>query len=180
MHYYRQDNFENVLSVLWDKALAAYQEGRRSSEEFFDEEELLFLSLIGITSYDIYDHVEDYVQYQEPNFLSFLLVAAVRRDYFLYVQQPTDRMHLITDTLLPPKADAYENVPYLPRITTKAYAKLRGELHPSLMYGCSGDRKFLKPYGLHVSDFLRAVGVYKGDVAKVHTWLVSLRQHPCF
>ncbi len=180
MHTYRQNNFENVLKVLWDKALVAYLDGGRSAEEFFDEEELLFLSLIGINSYDIYDHVEDYVRYQEPNFLSFLLVAAALRDHFLFVQKQSDRRYLITDTMLPLKTDAYENVPGLPRIVAKAYAKLKGELHPTLMYGCSGDRKFLKPYGLHPVDFLRAVERYQGQVPKVHAWLLSLSDHSCF
>ncbi len=180
MNIYRQDNFENVLTVLWDKTLVAYKKGRRSPEEFFDEEELLFLNLIGISSYDIYDHVEDFVQYGEPNFLSFLLVTAVRRDYFVYAQNQAKKLDLITDIMLPSETAAYENIAWLPRITAKAYAKVKGELHPTVMYGCFRDRQFLKPYAIHPSDFLRAVWRCQGDLPKVHAWLLSLKDNDCF
>ena len=46
---------------------------------------------------------------------------------------------------------------WLPRIIVKAQAKLRGEMPPELMYGCGGDRPFLKNLGIHPGDFLEAV-----------------------
>lgn len=180
MTIYKQDNFENILQVFWDRTLVSYQKGLRNSEEFFDEEELLFLNLIGIKSYDIYDHVEDFVKYKEPNFLSFLLVAAVRRDYFVYAQDQIKKIDLITEPMLPLKTAAYENIVWLPRITVKAYAKLRGELHPTVMYGCFSDRQFLKRYALHPSDFLRAAWRCQGNIVKVHDWLLSLKENDCF
>jgi hypothetical protein len=35
------------------------------------------------------------------------------------------------------------------------------------MYGCSGDRRFLREHNLHPADFLRAVWASHGDDQKV-------------
>ena len=38
---------------------------------------------------------------------------------------------------------------------------------PDLMYGCAGDRGFLRERGLHAADFLRVVWAAEGDEGKV-------------
>jgi hypothetical protein len=35
------------------------------------------------------------------------------------------------------------------------------------MYGCAGDRRFLKEHDIHPADFLRAVWASSGDNTKV-------------
>ena len=67
---------------------------------------------------------------------------------------------------LPPKTFGMKDLPsmgaslggfrWLPRLMAKAHAKLRGEMPPELMYGCGGDRPFLKQLGIHPADFLKA------------------------
>jgi hypothetical protein len=178
--FYTQANFAQVLQTFWDKTLVEYKRGSRSPEEFFNEEDLLYMTQVGVTPHDVYDHVEDFLAYKEPDFFTFLLVMAVRREYFLYIQEGQVRMDWVIDTDLPLKTDSYENIVWLPRITAKAYAKIQGELHPTLMYGCAGDRRFLQGYKLHAADFLSMVGRLDGNLAKVHKWLLSLDGHPCF
>ncbi len=63
---------------------------------------------------------------------------------------------------------------YLPRILAKARAKLRGELDSDLMFGCGGDRRFLKNHGdIHPADFLRQVWAAKEDDQKLAAWVAA-------
>ena len=75
-----------------------------------------------------------------------LLIAAVRRDYLQVVQGGILSEIEITRGDLPSFGDTLGDIAYLPRILAKARAKLRGELDPDLMYGCGGDRKFLRDH----------------------------------
>jgi hypothetical protein len=102
-------------------------------------------------------------------------VAAVRRDYFLTVQgsTPEDGPDLTRDDV-PTFGEDLEGVHYLPRILAKARAKLRGKLDPDLMYGCGGDRNFLRKHGnLHPADFLRQVWAAADDDQRVLAWLAA-------
>jgi hypothetical protein len=58
---------------------------------------------------------------------------------------------------LPLKTDAVDGIAWLPRLIVKARLKLRGEMPPDLMYGCGGDRPFLRRMGLTLSGFLELV-----------------------
>ena len=46
---------------------------------------------------------------------------------------------------------------WLPRIIAKAQAKLRGEMSSDIMFGCGGDRAFLRKVGIDPAQFLRVV-----------------------
>ena len=97
-----------------------------------------------------------------------LLINAVRRDYFLTVQQGQWSTNLVCDgQTCRPKDAKLDGIPWLPRIIKKAEAKLRGEMPPELMYGCGGDRNFLREHGLSAADFLRNVWAANGDEQKV-------------
>ncbi len=138
-------------------AVSRYQAGDRGAEGYFDKEQLSFLDSIGHTAQEIYDFAEDFCKSGEPDYDTALLVAAARRDYFLHVQQGKKSDKTISMDDLPPKTDAVEGIEWLPRILVKARVKLRGEMPPDLMYGCGGDRRFLKENGIHMADFLRVV-----------------------
>jgi hypothetical protein len=58
---------------------------------------------------------------------------------------------------LPLKTDAVDGIAWLPRLIVKARLKLRGEMPPDLMYGCGGDRLFLRRMGLTLPGFLELV-----------------------
>jgi hypothetical protein len=63
---------------------------------------------------------------------------------------------------LPPKSAAVDGISWLPRLIAKARIKLRGEMDPDLMYGCAGDRPFLREHHMTLPEFLQLVW-HKGD-----------------
>ena len=60
-----------------------------------------------------------------------------------------------------------DGIAWLPRLIVKARAKLRGEMPPELMYGCGGDRPFLRGVNIHLADFLRVVWAAGEDDRRV-------------
>jgi hypothetical protein len=151
----------------YDKAVNLYEQGNRDSATFFNKEETAFLASIGYTAQELYDFVDDWCRYNEPSFADAALVAAARRDYFLVVQnsQPTGKT--ISVDSLPSKEAELAGVVWLPRIIAKARAKLAGEMPGELMFGCGGDRKFLKSVDIHPADFLRVVWWAGDDDQKI-------------
>lgn len=143
------------LRKLYDAAVAKYRAGQRGSSSYFDAAELAFLRSIGHSAQEVYDFAEDHVNYGEPDWETFLLIASVRRDYFLTEQKGLHSDQRIDMDRLPPKAEAVEGIEWLPRLVVKAQAKLRGEMPDDLMYDCGGDRAFFTRWNLHPADFLR-------------------------
>ena len=101
--------------------------------------------------------MEDHADYGDPSAETAVLIAAVRRDYLLTVMEGEPSTHEISPTDLPAKDAEMEGVRWFPRILRKAQAKLRGELHPDMMFCCGGDRGFLREHDIHPADFLRVV-----------------------
>lgn len=155
------------LRPLHDKAVSLYRKGQRGSETYFDEAEREFLSSIGLKPINVYDYAEDLVKYGEPDWDTFLLVAAARRDYFLYAQHCVTSPKETSADDLPPKPAELDGIPWLPRIIAKATCFLEGGLCHDIMYGCGGDRNFLKEHNIHPADFLREVWAARGDEHKV-------------
>lgn len=145
------------LRALWDHAVARYQQGERDPELFFDSAQREFIDAIGATPREVFDFAEDYVSYGEPDYETFALLADRRRSYFLQVQGGKRSERVVMNDELPPKNAKVRDIEWLPRILEKAKAKLRGEMNPDLMYGCGGDRNFLKQVNLHPAAFLALV-----------------------
>jgi hypothetical protein len=143
---------------LYHRCVRHYRGGNADFESYYAKRDREFLRSIGYKPRELFDFVEDFVDEGEPDETTALLVAGVRRDYLHIEQDGVRSDHEITAADLPTFGDLLDGIPYLPRILTKARAKLRGELDPDLMYGCGGDRKFLREHGgIHPADFLRAV-----------------------
>lgn len=155
------------LRPLHDKAVSLYREGQRGCDTYFNETERQFLASIGLKPINVYDYAEDLVKYGEPDWETFLLVAAARRDYFLYAQHSVTSPKETSAGDLPPKPAELEGIPWLPRIIAKATCFLEGGLCHDIMYGCGGDRNFLKEHNIHPADFLREVWAARGDEQKV-------------
>jgi hypothetical protein len=159
--------------ALFDHCAAKYSAGNENYETYYSEEDLGFLRSMGYQPREFFDFVEDFCEDGEPSISTALLIAAVRRDYFLVVQggTPSDG-RLLTRDDVPTFGDELEGIRYLPRILAKARAKLRGELDPDLMFGCGGDRNFLKNHGaIHPADFLRRVWAAGDDDSKIAAWV---------
>jgi hypothetical protein len=58
-------------------------------------------------------------------------------------------------------------------LIVKARAKLRGEMPTELMYGCGGDRAFLRKTGIHPADFLRVTWAAGEDDRKIVAYVQS-------
>lgn len=160
--------------ALFDRCLAAYQGGNRDFESYYSADDLTFLASIGYKPRELFDFVEDLADEKDPSPSTALLVASARRDYFLIIQQGQPSGIEITAKDLPTFGDELEGMRYLPRIIKKARHKLTGELNPDIMYGCGGDRKFLRDHGdIHPADFLRHVWAADGDDAKIAAYVRS-------
>jgi hypothetical protein len=149
--------FHLPLKQLWEKAVRLYQSGNKDSGTYFSSEESAFLAGIGHTAQEVFDFAEDYVSGGEPDFETFLQIAALRRHYFLNVMQGQAGDKVVDTGDLPPKSEAVAGIEWLPRIIPKARAKLSGEMSPDLMFGCGGDRNFFKKHRIHPAEFLAFV-----------------------
>lgn len=158
--------------ALFDRCLAKYQEGDTDFEKYYSCEESRFLASIGCKHREFFDFVEDFGSEGEPTISTALLIAAARRDYFQTVQKgiPSDKE--LTRDDIPTFGEELEGMAYLPRILAKGRAKLRGELDPDLMFGCGGDRNFLKKHGdIHPADFLRHLWASGEDDQEITHWI---------
>lgn len=68
---------------------------------------------------------------------------------------------------LPSKATAVDGISWLPRLIVKARLKLRGEMPNELMYGCGGDRPFLRRMHMTLPGFLKLVWECGSDDRKI-------------
>jgi len=149
---------------VYDAAVAKYRAGKRGADTFFSAEQMKVLDAIGYTAQELYDFAEDEVNYNgEPGYEVAVALAAVRRDYFLQVQNGRRSGKVVPMEALPPKSEALEGIGWLPRFIQKAMAKLKGEMNADLMYGCAGDRKFCKTHHLTLEGFLRKAWEVEGD-----------------
>src|SRR5476651_403436 len=116
------------LHSLYDKALSLYRDGNHDLSTYFTKQEQSSLASIGLKPINVYDYAEDQAKSGEPDWETFLLVAAARRDYFLYVQKGHSEPKEINESELPPKPAELGGIPWLPRIIKKAQYFLEGDL----------------------------------------------------
>jgi hypothetical protein len=166
------------LHDIWDQAVRRYREGRRGSAGFFSKEETAHLDSIGVTAQEVYDFAEDYANGGEPDFATFAAIHEIRRQYFLEKQHGRRSGQQLDPATLPAKTAEVRGIRWLPRILPKARAKLRGELHPDIMYSCGGDRAFFRENGITAADFLRVVAQHENDDQAVINWVEQRRKAP--
>lgn len=166
-------SFPEKFRALYDQAVARYGEGQRGAETFFNAGEKAFLAANGITPQHLYDYAEDHHGYGgEPGFDHALGIELVRRDYFLNAQGGRASATTLDPATMPAKSDAVGGIVWLPRILPKARAKLRGELPPTMMYCCGGDRSFFKDQNILPAEFLALVWRHGQDDAAIIDWVV--------
>lgn len=145
------------------------QNTRIPADRFFLPEELEFLATIGYQAAEMHGYIQDYAVMGEPSPSTTLLIAAMRRSYFIASQRGiTGNAKPVKASDLPSEAEEFQEIPYLPHIIRKAEAKMYGTLDPTLMYGNEKDRRFLKEHGnIHPADFLYWVWSARGDRQKM-------------
>lgn len=165
--------FSTVFRALYDKAVAAYARGQRDAQTFFTPDEIAFLAANGLTPQHLYDYAEDFTSEGEPDFGTAVAIELVRRDYFLNVQQGKPSAARLSADALPVRSATLQGIAWLPRILPKARAKLRGELPPSLMYGCGGDRAFFQTHDIHPVEFLSLLWRLGDDDEAIASWVAN-------
>lgn len=160
-------SWQQTLKAIYEHAVARYADKDRDLAGYFSDEQKEQLASIGLRPINVYDYAEDVNNHGEPDWETFLLVAAARRDFFLHEQGGKLCTDEISESDLPPKSSSLDGVAWLPRILRKARCFLNGGLCHDIMYGCGGDRKFLKAHNIHAADFLRVVWASHGDDGKV-------------
>ncbi len=169
MHY----DFADKFRALYDKAVKLYAGGQRGADTFFTAEENAWLAANGLTAQHLYDYAEDHNNDDgEPGYDRALAIETVRRDYFLNVQGGQPSSKVLDEAKMPAKTDAVKGIEWLPRIIPKTRAKLRGELPPSLMYCCGGDREFFQTHDIHPAEFLSLVWRHDGNDRAIVDWVV--------
>ena len=159
---------------LHQSCVGKYRAGRRDHATFFSPDDLAFLATIGCKPREFFDFIEDFCDEGTPGPSTALLVAAVRRDYFLAVQNGRPDPAVLTPDQLPTFGDQLDGITYLPRILAKARAKLRGTLDPDIMFCCGGDRRFLRQHGnIHPADFLRQVWAAADDDNRIAGYVAA-------
>jgi hypothetical protein len=151
------EGWQKRFRDVYVRGVAAWQAGRRSPKKMFDDEDARFLASIGCTRQELFDFVDDVQNCGEPDFDTVLEVQAIRRNYLLNVMggEPSSRVASMDE--LPAKGDAVDGIEWLPRIIEKARLKLRGEMPSDLMFGCGGDRPFLRRMKMTLPEFLNLV-----------------------
>jgi len=166
-------DFQKKLVRIWENAVRLYQEGHKSAKSFPIENELSFLSSIGLNRIDIFDFAEDWVCEGAPDLATFLLIHEQRRDYFLETQKGKPSGDRLDSSTLPAKSEEIEGIRWLPRIIPKARAKLRGELPADTMFCCGGDRNFFQQNDIHPAEFLRVVKRSGNDDRAIVDWVIA-------
>jgi len=156
------DDWKLEFRKVWERGIVAWKAGRRSPHTMFAPADVAFLAGIGCTAQELFDFVDDSLCYDDLDFETTLAVTAIRREYFLDVMQGKPTGRVVPMSGLPAKSDEVDGIAWLPRLIAKARIKLRGELNPDLMYGCAGDRPFLRRHHFTLSQFLQLVRD-KGD-----------------
>jgi hypothetical protein len=167
-------HWNDTFIAIFERCAEDYRKGNFDYEKDYTAEEVAFLDSIGYKKREFFDFIEDFVDGGDPSMSTALLVAAVRRDYFLVEQKGKPSGNEVSRDELPSRGDELAGIPYLPRILVKARAKLRGELDPDTMFSCGGDRNFLSKNGsIPPADFLRHVWASVDDDSKVAAWIKS-------
>jgi hypothetical protein len=151
------DDWKLQFREVWDRGVTAWRAGRRSARTMFAPEDVSFLAGIGCTAQELFDFVDDALGCGDLDFETVLAVTAIRRAYFLEVMQGQATGRVVPMSTLPAKSAAVDGIAWLPRLIEKARIKLRGEMDPNVMYGCGGDRPFLRRHGMTLPEFLQLV-----------------------
>ncbi len=138
-------------------------------ERFFLPDELEFLASIGSGAAEMHSYVQEYATQGEPSPSTALLIAAARRAFFMTQQRGmSGNAQPVRARDLPSENEEFQEIAYLPRIISKATAKLYGTLDPNVMYYCAKDRQFLREHGnIPPADFLYLTWSARGDKQKI-------------
>jgi len=155
------------FSALHSEAVESYRCGCREADSLLSPASLASLREAGLTAHVLFDYAEDFSRSGWPTCEDFAGVAGIRQAEFLGKMRGAWPAAPLPEKSLPPKTAEWAGIAWLPRITAKALCFLEGSLTPEIMYGCSGDRAFLKERSLTLPGFLAVVRDAQGDQKRI-------------
>src|SRR5436190_14437900 len=94
-----KQEFRNV----WDRGVAAWKNGRRSARTMFSADDAVFLAGIGCTPQELFDFVDDSLNFGDLDYETALAVTEIRRRYFIEVMGGTPTGRIVPMNALPAK-----------------------------------------------------------------------------
>lgn len=160
---------DHFMSLFREAAERYISSPQSAPERFYLPEEQVFLKSIGYQPAEMHGYVREYVTKGAPTPSTALLIASVRRSFFLTAQRGmSGNAKPLRAGDLPAENEEFQEIAYLPRIIRKAEAKLFGILDSDLMYGDEKDLEFLKTHGnIHPADFLQMAASARSDRQKL-------------
>ncbi len=128
-------NWQQQFHELFFTGVKRYEAGRQSPETMFEKNEVAFLESIGCSALEMFDFCDDYVRWGDVIYEHVEEIQAVRLDHFQNTLNRQPAEHRMAINEFPAKSAEIEGIPWLPRLITKARAKLAGNLPADLMYG---------------------------------------------
>ena len=129
------ENWRQQFHELFFTGVKRYEAGRQSPETMFVQEDITFLESIGCSALEMFDFCDDYVRWGDVIYEHVEELQAVRLEHFQNTLNRQPAEHRMAMDEFPAKTDEVEGIPWLPRLITKAHAKLAGNLPADLMYG---------------------------------------------
>ena len=129
------ENWRQQFHELFFTGVKRYEAGRHSPESMFETEDTIFLESIGCSALEMFDFCDDYVWWGDVIYEHVEELQAVRLKHYQTTlnREPAERQMSMDE--FPAKSDEVEGIAWLPRLITKARAKLAGSLPADLMYG---------------------------------------------
>ena len=159
------------LAAIHQEASRIYDLGTRSPAAIISAESMAWILGYGLSRQFVFDCVDDLARYGEPCLEDFIAMALQRAAWHAARPPGGVAPAILTEPELPPKSEAFAGIPWLPRIVRKARAFLEGNLCDEIMYGCAGDRAFLKKFGLTLPEFLALSQREDFDLASIRHYL---------
>ncbi len=160
---------DRFMTLFKDAVVRYHLHPQTPVERFFLPEEQEFLQSIGSSAAEMHSYVQEYATQGEPSPATALLIAAARRSFFMTQQRGmSGNAQPVRAKDLPSEGEEFQEIAYLPRIISKASAKLYGTLDPAVMYYDEKDRGFLREHGaIPPADFLYLTWSARGDKQKI-------------
>jgi hypothetical protein len=170
-----RDQLKEELLALVVHCKQEYMSKHLKYKEWFNDKEIELLKEWGMTQQELFDFIEDHCNAlgEEPTLNTIFEVAWVRRAYFILEQNRQGTGKILDRLDMPGKQAEFRHITWLPRIHFKALKKLAGELDDDTMFGCGGDRLFLKQHYFSAADFLCLVWLSKNDIENVFQGIKS-------
>lgn len=164
------------MQILNEAVYRYHEQTSHVVKDFFSPDEVEFMASIGCTPHEMFAYVKDYATLGDPSPSTILLIAAMRRVFFMKeLRGKAGTTALLKESEMPREWEKFHDIAYLPRIICKADAKLHGTLPQNVMYYCAKDREFLRSHGaIPPEDFLDVVWKARGDKQKVVSYVLRL------